>query len=432
MKRIITFIIILSAISISTGSVFGDDCSNSCSIKDAPAPVLQEYIDNNRKIISNIANQLTPDSDNSIAGVVSREYIKIYNSITNWNTFSSWVDFLKIELSWEIPVPVKRDLTLIAKEWENLARFLKNSILQSSQATVIENACNGIENCQLSWTAWNMIWQLIENNSNIQEFYKLSILWKESSFRWNLSLVNSNFKSELQNYYNTYTLTNCSQCEWEFGQKITEAIKAISAQDQKSKEWIQKWKDAWNTLNGSKNNTVEYAKRERELLQAELSKQWVSWNNGEAILKNLDRYNNNAYSNQNNRLNNAVAITKESLESNANALSYASSVYQSVKQLYQKWSSYLSWNTPTVPISELVNIDSSVTSAQSIMREIDNAYQREIPFIAAQDTNSDKLQGRIIQMHIDLSQAINTLDKTIPFAQKVCNDQDRWNWRCKY
>jgi len=59
------------------------------------------------------------------------------------------------------------------------------------------------------------------------------------------------------------------------------------------------------------------------------------------------------------------------------------------------------------------------------MREIDNAYQREIPFIAAQDTNSDKLQGRIIQMHIDLSQAINTLDKTIPFAQKVCNDQDR-------
>jgi len=94
MKRIITFIIILSAISISTGSVFGDDCSNSCSIKDAPAPVLQEYIDNNRKIISNIANQLTPDSDNSIAGVVSREYIKIYNSITNWNTFSSWVNFI--------------------------------------------------------------------------------------------------------------------------------------------------------------------------------------------------------------------------------------------------------------------------------------------------------------------------------------------------
>jgi len=54
------------------------------------------------------------------------------------------------------------------------------------------------------------------------------------------------------------------------------------------------------------------------------------------------------------------------------------------------------------------------------MRAVDNSYQKEVPFISAQDTNSDKLQARIIQMHIDLSQAINILDKTRKFSEKVC------------
>jgi len=86
MKTIFYIILTLLTISIFTNGVFADECSNSCTIKDAPAPVLQEYINNNRKIISNISSQLTA---NNVNNVFDQQYIKIYNSITNWNTFIS-------------------------------------------------------------------------------------------------------------------------------------------------------------------------------------------------------------------------------------------------------------------------------------------------------------------------------------------------------
>ena len=159
----------------------------------------------------------------------------------------------------------------------------------------------------------------------------------------------------------------------------------------------------------------------------------MTWNNGKTILKNLDRYNNNAYSNQNNPIDNSFSSFKDNIENNASAVSFASNVYQTVKQLYNKWAWYFSKNPKaSIPIAVLTQTDSNITSATSIMRAVDNSYQREVPFISAQDTGSDKLQARIIQMHIDLSQAINILDKTRKFSEKVCNDQDRWNWRCKY
>ena len=430
MKKTLYIIFTALTISIFTHSSFADECSQSCSIKDAPAPVLQEYINSNRKIISNIANQLTANNTNNI---FNQQYNKIYNSITNWNTFNSWVDFLKLELSWEVPLPIKRDIQLLKKEWQYLAKFLQNSILQNSSNTLIDNACNWVSSCQLSGTASDIIWKLIENHSNVMEFYKLSLLGKSSGFQWNFILVKPNFKSELNNYYNSYTLTDCSKCEWEFNQKIEKAIKAISVTDKNSKDWIQQWRDAWSILNGSKNWTAEYNTRERELLQKKLSKDWVTWNNGDTILKNLDKYNNNAYSNQNNPVNNSFSIFKDTVERNANAVNFASNVYKTVKQLYNKTTGYFSKNPKAViPVSILTQTDWNITSANAIMRAVDNIYQREVPFISAQDTNSDKLQARIIQMHIDLSQAINILDKTRKFSEKVCNDQDRWNGRCKY
>ncbi|MCD5380350.1 hypothetical protein LR004_00325 [Candidatus Gracilibacteria bacterium] len=429
MKKIFYILATLLTISFFTNSSFADECSNSCLIQDAPADVLQEYIDNNRAIISNISSQL--ETQNS-GNIVKQKSIKIYNSITNWSTFSTGIDFLKIQLSGEIPAPVKRDLELLKKEGENLAKFLKNMILQSSDNSIIDNACNGIQNCQLSGNAGDIVGRLIENHSNVLEFYKLSLLGKQSSFKGSFILADANFKSELNNNYNTYTLTDCSQCEGEFDKKIKEAITAISAQDQKSKDGIQQWKDAWSILNGSKNNTAEYAKLERDLLQGELSKQGIGGNNGETILNNLDKYNNNAYSNQNNPIDNTFSTIKDNIESNSNAVNFFSNIYRATKQLYKKGSGYLKGDTPTVPIGVLVEIDSNITSATSIMEAVDNSYQREVPFISAQDTNSDKLQSRIIHMHISLSQAINTLDKTIPFSEKVCNDQDKGNGKCSY
>lgn len=431
MKKILYIFCVFLITSTLTSSVFADDCSNSCSIKDAPAPVLQEYVDTNRKIIAKISNQLVAQNTNNF---LKQQWVKIYNSAFNWSTFKSWIDFLSLQLSDDVPVPVKRDQDLLKSEWEYLAKFLQNMIVQNSSQSVVENVCDWISNCNLSWSAGQIVGQLIKNHSNVLEFYKLSLLGKETSFKWSFILVNQNFKSELHNHYNTYTLTDCSQCELWFKNIITKAIKEISTLDQKWKDWIQEWQDAWATLNWSKNDTAEYAQRERELLQEELSRQWLDSNNWDIILNNLDKYNNNSYWNVNNRINNSFTNFNSNVENNTAAVSFTSNIFKSVKQLYQKWADYLNtdWDSATVSISELVEIDSNITSASLIMQEIDSNYEKQVPFLSAQDTTSEKLFNRLITMHVDLSEAINILDKTIKISEKVCNDQDQWNWKCSY
>ena len=41
--------------------------------------------------------------------------------------------------------------------------------------------------------------------------------------------------------------------------------------------------------------------------------------------------------------------------------------------------------------------------------------------------NSSKLQARIIQMHINLIQTVEQLDRIIPLSERVCRSQDTNN-----
>jgi hypothetical protein len=50
-------------------------------------------------------------------------------------------------------------------------------------------------------------------------------------------------------------------------------------------------------------------------------------------------------------------------------------------------------------------------------------YKREIPGAELQDTSSEEIIAKLIQMHLSLSNAIKMLDDTISVAEKVCNSQ---------
>jgi len=58
MKKYI-YIILLALFIGSTTKSFADECSNSCQISDAPAPVLTEYFTNIETLQSNILEVLS-------------------------------------------------------------------------------------------------------------------------------------------------------------------------------------------------------------------------------------------------------------------------------------------------------------------------------------------------------------------------------------
>lgn len=425
-KNILYIILFFLSMSFYTHSSFADSCSQACRIKDTPAPVLTQYIKENRKIIQNISWELTWWWKPSI-----RSWVQAYNKVIDWNDYSVWFDYFKLNIQWEIPYPIRRDLKLLEKEWDYINNFLKNLISWGYVSSPIKNACNGVTNCSLNGIAWDVIWEVLKNHNNILEYYKLSILWRESESQKQFFFVENNFKGEFYNYYNKYTISDCSECKWEFKEKIQKAITTISQKDKAGKDGIEEWKKAWQLLIGTRSLATEYAELERSLLESELAKQWISGNNWKSVLKNLDDYNNNWYSADNNALSNSFWTFTNNTDTTG-AKKLVSNFQDSLKQIFEKVKGLSTGEKSTVPISMVSQIERKVKSSSDIMQDVDTLYQRELPFTATQDLNSEKLQARILQMHIDLSQAINILDKTIPLSEKVCNDQDRWNGKCRY
>lgn len=396
-------------------------CNWTCKIKDWPAPVLEEYFKNIRKVVSNITNEVSKEKVDSSREmkVVRKEMLKVYNSVFRWPSYNSSVNFLQYNLTWEIPVEVKRDLDMIEKENKSLYKFSENLAYTWKWNISIKNACDWVENCNLNWEANEIMSALMNSNEALLNYYKLSLLDKWSDFNWTFVLVPSNFKGDFWNYYNKYTITDCSACESWVKDRINKEITKISSSNQKSKDWLKKWTDAWNLLIWKKWYEAESQEIERRALEKELNSKWISANNSQATLNNLSKYNKTWYSDSNNPISNSFESVKNSLNV------FPNSFDESIKELLNKWDK-------SIPISQITLSKKEISNWNKTASEIDELYSTELPLIAKDDLNSEKLQWRIIQMHIDITNAINILDKTISVSQKVCNDQDRWNWKCEY
>jgi hypothetical protein len=81
-------------------------------------------------------------------------------------------------------------------------------------------------------------------------------------------------------------------------------------------------------------------------------------------------------------------------------------------------------------IKDIVDLWQKNDITINIVTKIAETYGSESPYSRLEDTNTQKLQAKLINMHIQLLSAINKLNSTIPISEKVCNAQDTWNWRC--
>ncbi len=426
LKIIIFFIISFLLLNNNSSAA---NCDNSCMIKNGPSPLLKEYLDQNNQLLQNINSDLSKITPPPRT-LGKRLQSNIYNALFNWSDVFTQTEFLELELEWEIPTMITRDLELIQQQSETLNAILERLIKRWYTTETIENICQWVNYCELKWSVTDILTNMIANNNNLLSFFRLSIMWRQNEFDRTFILVPDTFISELYNYYNPYTITDCSKCDWEFGSVVEQSIRVIMANVQEGKDWFQEWRDAmtllqwWNTAN------TNYQEKEHELLQKELAKQWISWGQAGAMMNNLARYNNTNYSNSNNSVDNSY--NRFALNTDWLTAKRKLQELDSFAKNYFGNNTTTSWENVSIPLSQINTITTNTQSSNDIIKNLDIIYQRQIPFLAAQDLNSEKLQARIIQMHIDLSQSINILDKTIASSEKVCNDQDNWSGRCTY
>ena len=292
-----------------------------------------------------------------------------------------------------------------------------------------DQVCAGITvNCDFEWNASTVMWLIANNHENFLEYFRLSILGKKASFNKTLSLVWDDFQSDFWEYYNENTSDNCSSCEDNFKDRMKKAISFLSNIQEVGKNGIKEWQDAIAILNGSIDER-EYERLERELLEEELSRQWISSKWSEAILNNLDRYNETGgFSLDNNFITNSFDYFINSVKSEIQE--FRDSVLEEFNEPVDH--PVAPNSSPSVPIEKFNTTHKELWTTKTVEEQIAEMYQKELPYANLQDDSDESLRARIIQMHFDLSKSIEMLSKTIKVSQKVCNDQARWEWKCDY
>ena len=99
---------------------------------------------------------------------------------------------------------------------------------------------------------------------------------------------------------------------------------------------------------------------------------------------------------------------------------------ESIIQRYEE-----SWNE-SIPIELLQKTQNSVAVTERITDEISALYSAQESLIIVQDTTVTNLMSKMIEMHVNLSEAIDILNKTTSVSEDVCNAQWKWLWKCKY
>lgn len=440
MKKIF-FSIIWIIITLSYNPpIFANTCESSCTIVDAPSPLLVEYLENLRAISENLIEKIlaaekeisTNTKDKDLIWVEKDIwYIKKWftasknrvmtamNSILSFQEhYASFDFFISLEITNEVPAPVKRDYKLLTRESEKLIQILEKSAKRWSSNVIIENICTWIKNCSIpNLSAGETIASLINNNNLIIQLFQSSVLEKPALAPngQSYTLVASGFQKEILATYNKDTLTNCSLCEGWTLKNFREKIKNITFKTTWYKEWVAKWKAAWAVLRGW--NPTLYEATEKTLLWEYLQGQWINTQQADIVLWNLERYEETGLSSND-------PLTNSTYYSQTNIKQEADTFKQSLIEAFD--------GNEKVPIISLTQVDSEIKNTQTIEKNIHSLFEDQKPFAFTQDVVTQELQIRILRMHFSLVRSINLLDTYKDIATQACEKPGWWGKCSKY
>lgn len=396
----------------------------ACSIKNSTAMVLEKYINNNRKVISNITSEISKKRINKEDDIIdqlkndSNTIIRIFSEAFNWEWFfSSFYYYAIFPITNEMPHEIMRDNNLLEKESEWLKNYLKKIIKFWNSEIIIDNACNWITNyCEFNWNASDIIWKLIKNNWIITSIYRQVVTGSNINDSEIFLVDQKNFIKDLKESYWWNTIPSCSE-EWWFMEKIKKAISKITELNKIWEKWKEDWINAWQMLMWTMSNK-QYLKEERRILKEELDRQWLPINNQNILLRNLKNYNEGWwFSINNNFLTNTYYSLSNSITTNFNSFE------ESISQMFI--------DKKTVSVSDLQTVTNQNDISLNIAKNIEEVFQSQKLFISIEDINTAKTRAKIIEFHNNLIQSSKVLEETCNISvEKVCKKQGIWLWNC--
>lgn len=437
-KTLLTFLVLIITTSITFAA------EEECAIKSDTAPVLKEYIKNNKKAreeISKIAkdikskekdktsnlNPLNAQWISNFRAFLLTTYSKIFNFESYFSYFKYWAIF---PISNEIPNEVKRDYRLLDNETDALKRYLNTIGKNNLNNIVIDDICSSINlwvecNLPTKASAWDLIWLLIKNHENVMNMYRNVIMW-EASIIWEaFTLIPEWFEEELKKYYSQAEYSTCSLEDWWFFDRIETAFEKVTSLHLVAKDWIQKWKDAIDLLQWKDTSKWKYADLEKKLLMNELWRQWVHWDGQSNMLSALEKFNqqwlstnsNFAYNTFNNTWNNLVNWLKRLKDD---------TIWDFLEKPEVK-------KEKTVDIEATLKAQTNSTNIIEIKERINTMYFELSQMEAESETYASTLIARIIKSHFDILKSIDILSESCEKAVQVCLKQDPSKgdcWKC--
>ncbi|MDD3144538.1 MAG: hypothetical protein PHV23_00340 [Candidatus Gracilibacteria bacterium] len=422
-KIIITFFVFITIINNTYAA--------GCVIKDKSSPALLEYIENNRKIIKTISSQLSEDTTKeSLSKNIDDEYnktkssgLKIYNQIFNFDSYYSYFSyFATFPISNEVPKEVKRDYKLIESEGKGIKYYLDQIVKNGKSELVIKNICKDITvNCDFTeeMTAAEIIGKLTANNEAIMDLFRNAVIGEIYKNPTKLTLINNNFEAEIQTNYGIVAYSKCSEEKGGFFDTISTKIQEIGELNKEGKDGIQKWKDAIDLMLGNDTTNEKYSDTEKRVLKNELSKQGISGDSQSNMLNSLEKYNSEGLSKDNNFIKNTFNNTRVKLEKKLRAFKN-----EVIGDFFKKKTG------DSISIESTISAQKNSTDTNKIKEDIDKQYLELLNLSADSETNTANLRSRILNVHFDLSNSINTLEGICPNSVNVCKQQDSGKGDC--
>lgn len=348
------------------------------------------------------------------------ETVSIFNQMFNYTWFYSYFRYYTVfPISNEVPYQVKRDYKILDNESKWIVEYIKKMDSNWTTDSIVKDACSWVEgNCDLKdMSSKKVLWELMKNNDKILDLYRLTVMWQWNKFNDKLILVDNNFELDIWKYYWKESISACNSIKGWFFETITTAIQNIKLLNDQWADWIQMWRDTWDMMLWKEPSREALA--EKELLRNYLSAQWITLQNQEIMQNNLDKYNEQWISKNNNFISNTISQT-----------------FWKIDNLFKYWkdaiiSDFFNNNPDeNINTNEIRTVTENSIVSKDLKKRISELYNEELPFAAIWDISTENLRAKIIQTHMSLDDSINILEKTIKISQKVCNSQDQKRWKC--
>ena len=425
-KKIFTSYIVLIMLLSNTNFLYAENSVN-CKIQDTPKYMI-EYIKTVRLVVSNTNKAVSQKIKADKIILPKNQYINkiywAYNTLFSWNSYELGFEYIIWEDELEIPNQLKRDVKLLEKESANI----KLANIRASWVEIqYESICKWIDEkiCgfekDMTYESIEVITKLKKSTSQIQKILENQATdFNLQDKKWIILFSDENFEL-LKDDYSKQSIQSCNiatDSSWEkwFFWTILESFENISLLTSKNENTKNEWQQAIDLLWWSA-DTMEYKQVERQVLASELQKQWIWWDSSSAIMSNLDAYNKDwtilgwKYG--------ALNSLKEQV----------TAFEEAIRIEFPEYESGWVWNTNKSSKIIMDKIWKIKTQEKKILT-INYEYSKLKEISFSDDKSDTILIDRMIDIHLSISDMVNTLNKTCEIAVKVCNSQKRWQWDC--